>query len=651
MMAILHPALPLPAAFDVRRLSRRAMSLLRTMFVAYALATTSGCPRGSGELDVETLPLVTTDNPRAEADMRSAREAAEAGRAQEAAQRYQRFLETYPTDPLAPIAELGLGQILLADGDNPGALTRFNRVAQSNDAATAERGRFYEGVALQLGGHPREALERLRPLVGRTVDPRETALLLRTVAAASEQIGERIAALEALDALVREPLEEDDRAAALQHIEALASTTLTAAEASRAEEALPHSGAAWAPVARRALRDAFNAGDMARVRALGASLQAVNVALDEEASSMLLRASRPADVAPNVVGAILPLSGRGREVGQRALRGLMLAAGVPANGPAAPGAPQLVFRDTGGDPARAAAAVDELVQLHRVIAIVGAIGSEEAGAAAARAQALGVPLLTLTTASDVTARGAMIFRVFSTPDAEVDALVARARANGATKFAIIGPTSGFGDAMRASFARAVAAQGGTLVATQSYAPGATSFGREAAALRTAAPDAVFVADAARALALIAPALAAAGLWSLPQGVPAPRDGKAITVLAPGLAFDASLARSSGRYLQGALFAVPFHAATSTGPGRVFADAYAQQLGGEPDAFAAFAYDAYRLVRGAVDGGARTRPALAARLAGLSADTASSAGGFTTAREPRRATRLLELRGTAFSAIE
>lgn len=600
---------------------------------------------------METLPLVTTDDPRAEADMRAAREAAEAGRAPEAAQRYQRFLETYPNDPLAPIAELGLGQILLADGDNAGALTRFARVAQSTDPATAERGRFYEGVALQLGGHPREALARLRPLVGRTVDPAETALLLRTVAAASEQLGERLAAVEALDALVREPVAEEERAAARQQLEALAASGLTAEEAGRAADSLPHGGAAWAPIARRALRDAFTAGDMARVRALGTSLQAADVSLDDDLASMMLRASRPAEVAPGVVGAILPLSGRGREVGQRALRGLMLAAGVPANGPAAPGAPQLVFRDTGGDPVRAAAAVDELVQLHRVIAIIGAIGSEEAAAAAERAQALGVPLLTLTTASEVTARGPMIFRVFSTPDAEIDALVARARARGATRFAVLGPTSGFGDAMRASYSRAVTAQGGELVATQSYAPGATSFGREAAALRTAAPDAVFVADAARTLALVAPALAAAGLACLPAGSPGPRDGRAFTLLAPGLAFDPSLARSSGRYLQGALFAVPFHAATSTGAGRIFADAYAQQLGGEPDAFAAFAYDAYRLVRGAVDGGARTRAALATRLAGLAADTASAAGGFTTEREPRRAARLLELRGTAFAATE
>ena len=637
------PALPRPSA--------RTAALLRTLFVAYALVSTGGCPGGSGALDVETLPLVTTDDPRAEADLRAARESAEAGRAQEAAQRYQRFLEAHPSDPLAPMAELGLGQILLAQGDDAGALVRFTRVAASTDPATAERGRFYEGVALQVGGHSQEALTRLRPLVGRTVDPAETALLLRTVAAASEQLGERVGALDALDALVREPVTEEERSSARQHLEALAATSLTAEEASRAANTLPHDGAAWAPVARRALRDAFAAGDMERVRTLGAALQAAHITLEEELASMVLRASRPADVAPGVVGAILPLTGRGREVGQRALRGLMLAAGVPANGPAANGAPQLVFRDTGGDPARAAAAVDELVQLHRVIAIIGAIGSDEAAAAAARAQALGVPLLTLSTASEVTAVGPMIFRVFSTPDAELDALVVRARANGATRFAVLGPTSGFGDAMRAAFARAVAARGGTVVATQSYAPGATSFGHEAAALRTAAPDALLFADSARALALAAPALAAAGLWCLPAGSAAPRDGKAITLLAPGLAFDAALLRSSGRYLQGALFAVPFHAATATGAGRAFADAYAQQLGGEPDAFAAFAYDAYRLVRTAVDGGSRTRPALAARLAGVTADTASAVGGFTTAREPRRATHLLELRGSAFAAIE
>ena len=125
------PLLSLPA---LPRVSARSAALLRTLFVAYALVTTGGCPGGSGALDVETLPLVTTDDPRAEADLRAARESAEAGRAQEAAQRYQRFLEVHPSDPLAPMAELGLGQILLAQGDDAGALARFTRVAASTAA-------------------------------------------------------------------------------------------------------------------------------------------------------------------------------------------------------------------------------------------------------------------------------------------------------------------------------------------------------------------------------------------------------------------------------------------------------------------------------------------------------------------------------------
>ncbi len=508
-------SLPLRPCVAVR-LALPAPGAFRPLLVALALLTAGGCPRGGGGLDVETLPLVTTDDPRAEADLRAAREAAEAGRAADAAQRYQRFLERYPRDPLVPIAELGLGQILLAQGDYPGALARFARVTQSPDAATAERGRFYEGITLQLAGEPLQALARLRPLLGRTVDPAETALLLRSVATASAQVGERLAAIDALDALLREPVTEDARTTARAQLESLAASALTAEEAQRAEATLPHGGAAWPLVARRALREAFAAGDMERVRTLGAALQAAGAALDEELSSMLLRAARPAEVAPGVVGAILPLSGRGREVGQRALRGLMLAAGTPATGPAPAGAPQLVFRDSGGDPARAAAAVDELVQLHRVIAIIGTVGTDESAAAAARAQALGVPLLTLSAAGNATAQGAMVFRAFATPDAELAALVARARARGARRFAVIGPTSGFGDAMRAALARAVAAQGAELVASPTYAPGATSFGREAAALRAAAPDAVLVADAARAVARTAPALAAAGSGACPR---------------------------------------------------------------------------------------------------------------------------------------
>jgi ABC-type branched-subunit amino acid transport system substrate-binding protein len=203
--------------------------------------------------------------------------------------------------------------------------------------------------------------------------------------------------------------------------------------------------------------------------------------------------------------------------------------------------------------------------------------------------------------------------------------------------------------MRDAFRDAVERAGLEVGVQKSYAADATAFGRVVSELADEPFDALFVPDSARRIALVAPALAAGGLWSTPAGETPPRGGRPITLLLPSVAFDASLARSSGRYLQGAVFSVLFHAPTATGAGRTFADGFAARYGTAPDAFAAQAYDALRLVRTAVDGGASTRVDVATRLAGMRTDTAGPSGGFTVDRGPTGATRLLVLDGTLFRA--
>lgn len=85
------------------------------------------------------------------------------------------------------------------------------------------------------------------------------------------------------------------------------------------------------------------------------------------------------------IGALAPLSAPGWvEAGRHLLAGLELAA---ADMPF-----ELVVRDTAADPARAAAAVDELAQLG-VAAVVGEYHSVVARAVAARAEALELPFL------------------------------------------------------------------------------------------------------------------------------------------------------------------------------------------------------------------------------------------------------------------
>ncbi len=608
-----------------------------------ALALAAGCPQKGG--DETTLPLVTTDDPEAEAALDSARERADAGDGAGARTAYRAFLHDHASDPLAPIARLELGQLHLADGDYPRARVLFAEVAEHEDPGVAERGSFYLGVAMHLMGDSAGALERLRPLLGRTVDPRETALLLQTLGAAAERTGDRVAAVEAYDMLLGAPVPEDDRELARARLNEVVGT-LERDEAYVLHGRLRRDGETWPMVTRKAARTAFAAGDLARVGELLRALEAMRIPLDEELRAMALRAERTGRVQSRAVGAILPLSGRGREVGQNALQGLMLAAGLPQSGPPGADTPQLHFRDSGGDPERARAAVDDLATLHQVVAIVGPVSGEAARAAAERAEELGVPLLALTPDGALVEQGPHVFRFFSGPDEEARALVATARRRGATRFASLHPAHGYGRAMTAALRRAVEAAGGTWVTAVEYDPGATSFGEPIDRLVRANFDALLVPDAGRRIALIAPALAAKGIGATGA------NGRAVQLLLPSPALDDSLLGTSARYLQGALFASAFHAGSATDEGQRFVDAYRARFGRAPDVYAAAAYDAFRLVAQAAQATRRGDEVDRGRVTAWLGNSggfasASALRGLGPGRQPAALPRVLELRDGAF----
>ena len=94
------------------------------------------------------------------------------------------------------------------------------------------------------------------------------------------------------------------------------------------------------------------------------------------------------------IGALVPLARPGWvEAGRHLLAGLELAVGEVNDAGGIGGRPlELVVRDTAADPQKAAAAVDELARLG-VAALAGEYHSVVARAAAARADALGLPFL------------------------------------------------------------------------------------------------------------------------------------------------------------------------------------------------------------------------------------------------------------------
>ena len=616
-----------------------------------AALTSPGCSRRTPPRFVGQSPLLTSDNPQAEAELREARTFAEQGDIEQAATRYEAFLAMRSDDPLAAIARLELGRIRLDAGDLDAALTLFEQVADHTDVALAEHARFNLGLTLHAAQEYESAVRFLSPFVGRTIDPVETAKLLWSLPDALVKLERHMDALTVLHRAEDAPLAEQDRERVRARVAKLVHHEAGGDQIQRAYRELEHRGEVWGQVARRALRDADAMGDLTRVRAVLAELEHRGFELDDELQAVAARAERATDVDMRSVGVILTLSGRARELGQLALHGIMLAAGLPPRGPLPANAPVVVFRDDGGDPARATAAVDELARMHRVAAIIGPIDARAAEAAAKRAHELGVPMITLSQAPRLTQTGPMIFRLFATPQGEVEQLLRFARARGYTRFAVMYPASGYGEVMASAFALGVRSAGGELVARIDYPPEATSFGTLVGELRGQRFDALFLPDTAHRLALIAPALAAAGLWPTAPGNAAPKGARSVQLLAPSVGFDHELARTTSRYLQGSVFSTLFDPRTGAAAAQAFAARFRTQFGVPANAFAAFAYDAFQFIRSAVKDGAGTRFALRQHLTTLRARAAAGPSpGFDDNREPSRASYLVQLRGQHFTRL-
>jgi ABC-type branched-subunit amino acid transport system substrate-binding protein len=635
MSNALYAPIPLPL---------RRGGLLGACLIAL-LGTGLGCPRPPAKKPLSPLELAVSPEPRAEADYREATAAQERGDTEQAYRLFRAFIDVWPQDPLAPYARFALGRLDLDAGKPQKARSWFDGVAKSADVTLAERGRMFAAIAeSQLGEH-QHAVGALRPFVGRTVDPVETSLLLDALATSEAANGDQLAALETSDRALRGELSAAQR----KRVEARVRTLIDALEPtlglSRAYEILARDGHAWPEVARRLLRKSHQAGNAQRVAAIADDLREQNVELDDELAGLVLRAERPTDADPAVVGAILPLSGRGREAGEAALQGLLLSADTPAT--QGHSSVRLVYRDDTGDPDRALEAFADLVSVHRVIAVIGPMSSAPARAVAARAKQAGVPLILLNPDATLTRDASTIFRMLPEPLEEAQLLVKRAAKLGARSFAILHPQGPFGDSMRAAFEAAVAAQGGRVAGAVSYPVANTAFVREAEAVEKLAADAVVLADAASRITLLAPALAAKGVWSVARGVKPP-EGRATLYLVPAAGFDASLAQTTRRYLQGALFAVPFDATRATD----FAAAYRDQFQAEPNLFSGAAYDAFHLVRSALSSGAQTRDALARALASLrNQSTVTASGGFSAARGPSKPVQIETLLGEGFVSAE
>jgi branched-chain amino acid transport system substrate-binding protein len=554
------------------------------------------------------------------------------------------FVASRPESSLADDAALRLAEARVEAGDDDEALRRLAWLVRSHpEGDRSDAARILLARLQRARGHGAAAYRTVQGVRLSLLESQRRAEAHRLLADLAGEVGDRTARLRWL-ARVRA---DQDGEQALEKVDDELEATLAGLSAAELDRAARELGRA-VPAGRVRLRQAelalaagspeeaerflerasqlpLTPADAERLTAFEARLRGAPALAQAPGSEAGMPSAFPdAARAAGTLGVVLPLSGELANAGQEALDGILLASGVLAPGalPEAAGAPpagvRLRVRDSGGVPERAAAALRELGADPAVLAVLGPLTAEEALAAAADADAQGLPTLTLTRHEEVAPGHPNMFRIGLTPGAEAERLAEYAAGSlGARRVGILYPQDAYGERMRALFAAAIESRGASVAGASGYDVDSTDFSLPIRSLiRSAggapvdpaqppeleAPsvpggfDAIFVPDAHRAVGLIAPALAFAGI-------------RGVRLLGTSAWNDPALVAVGREHVEGAVFTGAVVRESASPMLAEFALRFQRGFGRAPDSLSALGFDATLLVLRGLLGGSRTRDAL------------------------------------------
>ncbi len=613
----------------------RCGSMPRSASLCAALILFIGCAPKKIESPLEKAPPP---------EIAQARELASNGEVRGAQNAYESFIIGHQGTVEADLARLELG-MLDADLDQcPRAVPHLEQAQQSADRAIGLRASLHLAMCQLKLGDPERALTTLEPIAAERFSSEEEPLLWDTAVIASEQTTDGATGLRVLDTLVQyggAPPDPQRRDAAIE----LLAQKVTVEEAVALFDELRAGALPHVAISMRLLRHALEVQDADWVARAADALRTSDRMDDPEVSMLVARADEFLYGNPYVVGALLPLSGRGQEVGRQLLQGMQLAQ-------LDEGGPELVVEDTADSPSKAKAAVQSLIGNRGVIALLGPVGARTTEAAAESTRSTGVPLLSFSASEDVTSAGDQVFRFLYSPREELEALVGAARERGWSRFVVLYPDHGYGRTLERLFDQEVAAAGGVYCEGVPYPPGTKSFVEYVRTVLSTSCDVVLLADVGEQVALIAPTFAAEGAWSASEGGSPGHAEREVHFLLPSPSWSSNLLRRAHRYLQGTLIALPFYEGSEATLVQHFRTAYETRYGEPPATFAAYGYDAYRMISAALRTGNQTRQGLVDALeAGAGVGTVTSVGSLSADRSPARPPQLYEVQEELLLSVD
>ena len=290
------------------------------------------------------------------------------------------------------------------------------------------------------------------------------------------------------------------------------------------------------------------------------------------------------------IGYFGDLSGPTFNFGKSAINGVLMAAEeINQQGGINHRRIDVVIEDDKGSPEEAARLTAKLIEQDKVVAIIAGGTSGNSRAAAPKAQASHVPLISpSSTDPAVTQAGDYIFRACFVDSFQGEVMASFAvNTLKAQKAAILFDfNSPYGRGLTNYFKLSFAKLGGRIVSEQSYAQGDADFKGQLSTIRSAEPDVIYIpgyygdvaiiAKQARMIGLTQPLLGADG-WDAPE-----------------------LWQLGGDALNGTYITTHYSVDNPSPVIQTFVDTYKHRYGNLlPDAHAALAYDATRLLFDAI----------------------------------------------------
>jgi hypothetical protein len=393
----------------------------------------------------------------------------------------------------------------------------------------------------------------------------------------------------------------------------------------QASDTLGPALAGWVELTR-----ALEAGDGDAARALLPDVRARLLALGAETEARALDGRSVVDErarAP-LFGAVVALSGPGRQLGRAQLAGLLLAEAVFEPSPPGGEPSRLLIADAGDSRASAAAAVARLDEAG-VLAIIGPFDDAQAEAAMAEAESRGIPFISLADGVVPPAGARWSVRLFPSARAEADALIDVLARQGQWRVAVAvpDPTPPYLRALTERFQQRAAEAGIRVTTVEHYL--VSSLQSEAARVaRTLARDdfeALLIADEGGNATTLAAYLGTHDVWARAPGRVESGRRRFVTFLGTSFWHDPSYLREGPDYLEGGLFPAWLPIELGYEATLRFFDGFMRVYGRRPGLLGAYSHDALQLLRYLVlEGGVRTRPALAEAI--LRAELVGAATG-------------------------